>query len=413
MDAVLRALGEDVVVVVNIHREPFARRLGQAETLGVGQAGVLDRIDPGAQSVVDPGGAVGVRGDAQPEHVRLVDDRLHFRQAHLLRTRDIGARKHPAGGADLDHLGAIFVQLANRPPALLGRVDHRRLGKSGKPWRIAFAGVAMASGRADQEGRGNDARPDDITRLNRLLQPNVVVILRPHVAHRGEPRLEHLPGVGDPHRHPEAVGIVEALVTADPRIGVEVDVHVDQPGDERAPRQRDHRHRRGIDPDRARIGDPGDAPVVANHHRRIRDDLAGQDVDQAIGGDHHRFGDRRSSDAERGGQRQDQAGKQSSRGHRLKVLSAKFPKGGKIACFSILFCLNQRTIGEMPDHLPKAGAARSMTAFTRVGQHRMRAFNRASPARRCAVGCRAAGPADIAPPPRARWCRRCAPRPGR
>ena len=58
----------------------------------------------------------------QAEHVRLVGDRLHLLEAELLRADAVAQREHAAGGADLDHLGAIFVQ----PAHLVARVLRAR-----------------------------------------------------------------------------------------------------------------------------------------------------------------------------------------------------------------------------------------------------------------------------------------------
>jgi hypothetical protein len=66
------AFGQDVVVVVDIHVEPGALGLGQLEAFLVGQACMLDRVDPGAQGVVDPGRAMGMGRHAHAQHVRLV-----------------------------------------------------------------------------------------------------------------------------------------------------------------------------------------------------------------------------------------------------------------------------------------------------------------------------------------------------
>src|SRR6202000_2661050 len=53
----------------------------------------------------------------------------------------------PAGGADLDHLGAVLVHLAHPAAALVGAVDHRvALLVHGRREGI---GVAVAAGRAD------------------------------------------------------------------------------------------------------------------------------------------------------------------------------------------------------------------------------------------------------------------------
>ena len=82
--------------------------------LGVaGEAGVLDGVDAGEDGVADAVVAVGMGGDLQAEHVGLVGDRLHLVIGQLLSAGAVAQREDAAGGADLDHLGAIFVHLAD------------------------------------------------------------------------------------------------------------------------------------------------------------------------------------------------------------------------------------------------------------------------------------------------------------
>ena len=85
LGAVRGARREDVVVVVDIHVEPGAVLLGELDRGVAGQAGVLDGVDAGEDRVVDALVAVGVGGDLEAEHVRLVGDRLHLLEAELLR----------------------------------------------------------------------------------------------------------------------------------------------------------------------------------------------------------------------------------------------------------------------------------------------------------------------------------------
>ena len=102
--------------------------LGERDGLGVGEARVLDRVDAGANRILDPRGAVGVHGDTQSQHVGLIDDRLHLRQIELLRADGVGLRKHAAGAAELDDLGAVLVQFAHHGAQLLGAVRDCKLG---------------------------------------------------------------------------------------------------------------------------------------------------------------------------------------------------------------------------------------------------------------------------------------------
>src|SRR3546814_3466320 len=86
----------------------------------------------------------------------------------------------------------------------------------------------MPAGRAERVARGHDARPGRIARVNRLLQPDVVAVARPDVAHGGETRAEHVVGIFDRGHAPEAVGEFEPAITADVGGAIEVDVHVDE-----------------------------------------------------------------------------------------------------------------------------------------------------------------------------------------
>ena len=69
-----------------------------------------------------PAVAVRVGGDLEAEHVRLVDDRLHLFVGQLLRAARVALREDAAGRADLDHLGAVLVQLRTSWRAFVGAV---------------------------------------------------------------------------------------------------------------------------------------------------------------------------------------------------------------------------------------------------------------------------------------------------
>ena len=70
---------------------------------------MFDGIDAGADRGLDPVGAVGVGGDPQAPLMRFLGDRAKLLLAHLLLAGLGIAGEDPAGGADLDHLGAIFA----------------------------------------------------------------------------------------------------------------------------------------------------------------------------------------------------------------------------------------------------------------------------------------------------------------
>ena len=78
--AILLALGLGIFGVVDIHREPdrLLARDGQPDALGIDQAGMLDRVDAGADRGLDPVGAMGMGGDAEAPLMRLVGDRAQF-----------------------------------------------------------------------------------------------------------------------------------------------------------------------------------------------------------------------------------------------------------------------------------------------------------------------------------------------
>ena len=108
-----RAGRENIIVVVDIHVEPGAVLNGQLDRRVRGKAGMFDRVDPGEDSVANAFVAMGMGGDFQMEHVGFVGDRLHLIETELLPADAVAEREHATGGADLDHLRAIFVKPAH------------------------------------------------------------------------------------------------------------------------------------------------------------------------------------------------------------------------------------------------------------------------------------------------------------
>ena len=223
--------------------------------------------------------------DPQSQHVRLVDQRLHFVEIVLLCADRVGLREHAAGAAEFDDLRAVLAQFAHRGADLLGAVGdggsrHRDRGRK-------FGGIAVAAGGADGVGRRNDARTGHDALFDALLDGHVVVIGRTHIADGGEARLEGLLGVGHADHRPEIVGEFQAAIAAVTRVGGEVRMHVDQSRQQRHAGQIDaaraRRHRRSLEPDR------GDAPVRDRDLRMI-DDPSRQHIDHSVGGHHHGVG---------------------------------------------------------------------------------------------------------------------------
>ena len=142
----------------------------------------------------------------------------------------------------------------------------------------------MAAGRAQRIAGGDDARADGIAIVDRLLEADVVAIGRADVADGGEAGVEHGAGIADRGHAEEGIGKFQPAIAADVGRPVEVDVHVDQAGDEGAARQVDVADV-GAPFDGARVGDGGDAAVVADEDGGIIDIAAGRDIEIAIGGD--------------------------------------------------------------------------------------------------------------------------------
>ena len=273
---------EDVVVIVDVHVEPRAVLFGELDRGVAGEARVLDGVDSGEDRIVDPGVAVGMGGDLEPEHVRLVGDRLHLLEAELLRADAVAHREHAAGRADLDHFGAVFVHPAHLLARIFGSADDRR--RLLVVIRRQSGVVAMSAGRSDGIGRRDDPWPGHQAGVDRLLQPDVVEVARSDVAHRGEAGVERFPRIADAGRFPEAVGIFETLIAADFGHAGQVHVHIDEPGQQSLARQIDMLRARGH-LQRTVGADLRDLAIITDQDRGLVDIAASRHVEHPVGGD--------------------------------------------------------------------------------------------------------------------------------
>ena len=238
---------------------------------------MLDGVDPGADGQLDAGRAVGMGGDLEAPEMRFLGNRGQLGEGQLRLPRLGVAAEHPAGGADLDHFGAVLALFAHLLAQLVRAVAHRRaLGlEAGRQVRL----VAMPARRAERVVSVDDPRPRDPAFLDPLVDPGNVVVPVADIAHGGETGLEHLLGIGDAEHGGEPVGELEAGIAAVFRPAVQVDMHVDQAGQQGVPGEVDHlRTRRS----HAAALDCSDL-AVGDRDQRRRDIFAGLDVEQAVG----------------------------------------------------------------------------------------------------------------------------------
>jgi hypothetical protein len=242
---------------------------------------VFDRVDAGADGVADARGAVGVGGDPQAPHMGLVSHGGQLGQGHLLLARLGVAREDAAGGADLDHLGTVFAHLAD---GAAGRLDTVGVERIGLGQRARHAGdVAMAARGAERGTRRNDPRPFDEATVDGLTQGDVGEIRTAQIPHRGEAGHQIGAGMADLQDRPEVVGVVQLVPAGHIGRRGQVDVHVDQAGQQGQARQ--------IQPTRVsrQVGRHGRAdrgdPAVGDDHHGVIDIAPALDIDHAGGGD--------------------------------------------------------------------------------------------------------------------------------
>jgi hypothetical protein len=135
-----------------------------------------------------------MRGRLAAERVGFVHQRIQLCLRQLRRIHVIRQRKHPARGAGLDHIRAVFHVEADRGPHGFGAVGHAIFNSRFFEHARSKAGlVTVSAGRADRMNRHQHARPDDLAIANSVSQPDVDIAGRPHVADRGESGHQRLP----------------------------------------------------------------------------------------------------------------------------------------------------------------------------------------------------------------------------
>ena len=206
------------------------------EALIVGEGAVLDRIDAGLERRIDAVDAMGVGGDAAAEGVSGLDDGAHLVRHHLPVEAARYVRKDAAGGGELDHLGAGRNLLAHRPAAIVGAVAGVGRALAGDLGEVAVEAVdaAMAAGDRDAAAGRDDGRAGELAGIDRVAQRGDGARLAAEVADRGEAGEQGAAGV-------EQGGIGLVLIIAarrlQPRLeavveAAEMDVHVDQAGED-------------------------------------------------------------------------------------------------------------------------------------------------------------------------------------
>ena len=122
---------------------------------------------PAVERLFDRRAAGGVRGDGEPQAMRLRADRRHLREGHLRHIRR-GRVEHGADVAvDLDEVDVALGHLAHRPPELVRRVaDADAAGDGHVVGEIAAIHVAAGDAQplsADDEPRSlQSARGDRV-----------------------------------------------------------------------------------------------------------------------------------------------------------------------------------------------------------------------------------------------------------
>ena len=107
---------------------------------------VLDRIDPGQDRVARRPVSVAVGGDLLPQAMGLVDQGRHLLGRQLRRIDLVRQREDAAGGAELDHVGAVL----HLEPHRLAKPGRAR-GRSPRPGRPPGAG--RGGSRCGRRGR--------------------------------------------------------------------------------------------------------------------------------------------------------------------------------------------------------------------------------------------------------------------
>ena len=245
-------------------------------------------FDPRAGGAGDAGIAVGVGGDLEAERMGGVDDRFHLGVGEMLAEAAGLLRKDSAGGGDLDDVGAGAGEFADPGGALLrtgaGIVD----GERPDHLRAEAGDVAMAADGRDGRSGGNDPRSRDESLGGRAAKREADQRRRAEIADRGEAGEGGDPRVLGADQGRPFVGIDRLVAKVAAGIAGEMDVHVDEAGQDGLAGQVDEpgagggRGKPGRDGGDPAVGD-GDGRRAGGGPRRVGDEVAGMD-DHRLGG---------------------------------------------------------------------------------------------------------------------------------
>ncbi len=182
-----RHQGRDQVDAFVLHR--FQRVVLQ-------KTAVFDRIHAGADGHFRRQVAMAMGRCFPVPGMGFGDDGIHLLLAEFRHIDRVGLRQHPAGGHELDHVGAILDLVAHRGTALIRTVADAvnrasRLDHIGRKRPL----VGMSGGPANGVDSRQHTRAFGDPRLDGVTQPDVHPVRSTDIAHRREPGLEGSPGV--------------------------------------------------------------------------------------------------------------------------------------------------------------------------------------------------------------------------
>ncbi len=225
---------------------------------------MLHPVDAGLDRVGDGHGGVRVRGDRQPEPVRLVDGVAQHPGRELGQVLAGAGGQVPAAGHDLDDVGAAGDVLSDGGADALG--GRRRL-----PAQVVTVAAGRGDGRPGREDGGQAG-------LAAQAQGQVAAVAE--VADGGDPAAQG--GLARPGHGLDDLAVGPAGQVRD-RLGAgvegQVDVRVDQPGQQGGPGQVDHL---GVRRDRAAGFDAADDAAL-DHQHRVADQRGVHAVEQPGG----------------------------------------------------------------------------------------------------------------------------------
>ena len=110
---------------------------------------MFDRIHSGLRGPQNSLRAVRVRGDLASQAMRVSDDRLYLFQRVRRSLGIVSVGKHASGGADLDHVGAVFDDFTD----FVLHAFHSVGDSEGRVREIRREHVLVAMASGDAEGR--------------------------------------------------------------------------------------------------------------------------------------------------------------------------------------------------------------------------------------------------------------------